>query len=89
MTKYEQEVILRNSEFLYFSKSGNGKGAVKTNIEDGGFIYFSREDTPSIEIVPSGFIKSIIWDIADWEFNPPTASNAWSIVKSFGISLIL
>ena len=51
MTKYEQEVILRNSEFLYFSKSGNGKGAVKTNIEDGGFIYFSREDAPSIEII--------------------------------------
>lgn len=50
MTKYEQEVILRNSEFLYFSKSGNGKGAIKTNIENGGFIYFNKEDVPSVEV---------------------------------------
>ena len=51
MNKYEQEVLLKEAKYLYFSTDDSGKNPHTTNLQGGGYIYFNKEDIDNIEVI--------------------------------------
>lgn len=51
MNKYEQEVLLKEAKYLYFSTDDSGENPHSTNLQGGGYIYFNKKDIDNIEII--------------------------------------